>query len=114
MSLHGGAFFTSDQAGKLIKIIHGDKEQILAATELYPRVVDSGGFGNALSNLTFSSSKDKVMKAVSQIPPFNGGGGGGGFAAQPPSYGGGGYAPPSTQANHYQQQGHDHRSLDGA
>ena len=98
LACHGGAFFLSDQVKQILKIIHGDDEQIQAAVLMYPRTVDAAGFGGALTSMTFNSSKESVMEKVrgmhSLVPQ--------GFSSQPQ----GGYAPPSTQGMQQQHSGY--------
>ena len=64
MAIGGGACFTSAQAKVLLKAIHGDSEQKEAALALYPRIMDRANFGDALSAMTFGSSRQEVMKQL--------------------------------------------------
>ena len=64
LAVSGGAYFSSAQAKSLIHIVHGDSEQVEVAIALYNHIVDRQNFGDALSAMTFSSSKQKVMQAI--------------------------------------------------
>lgn len=70
LAVHGGAFFSSSQARVCVSEIKSDKEQVEGCFLLWPRVVDSWNFGEAIAALTFPSSRDTLLKRIWDVPPF--------------------------------------------
>jgi hypothetical protein len=64
LAINGGAWFTSDQAFQLLKAVSFDNDQERTAIALYPRIVDKQNFVQALSAVTFNSTRDKIMRSL--------------------------------------------------
>lgn len=58
----GGAFFTSDQVGQLMRTSAFGDNQVRLAAALYPHVVDPQNFAQLASILTFESDRQKLRQ----------------------------------------------------
>ena len=64
LAINGGAFFSSDQAFQILKAVSFDQDQEKTALSLYPRIVDRQNFGHSLSAISFSSTREKIMRNI--------------------------------------------------
>ena len=58
------AYFTCQQAGRVVDAMSFDADKIETAVRMYPRIVDKDVFYSVLDHLQFSSSKDQVRSRL--------------------------------------------------
>ncbi len=64
LCLKGSAWFSAAQVREMLEAVTFDSEQCECAIALYPHVVDKQNFGQALEAIKFSSTKEKIIKAI--------------------------------------------------
>ena len=60
----GGAYFTCEQVGQMMRTASFGDDQVKIAATLYPRIVDPQNFIQLTSILTFESDRQKLRQLV--------------------------------------------------
>ena len=64
LCLKAGTWFSATQGKEILAAVGFDSDQCECAIALYPNLVDKQNFGQALEAVKFSSTKEKIIKAI--------------------------------------------------